>query len=203
MKKLKFLDSNIFQGLTNLNDGFDVESIKYFSEIDFEIVLNRVEKLGLGINGIEPWLNGEFYDVLTYEDFKSVPTDPKWYNQAFKKFRDENLNLLYAATYEIPNHLINEARLYVDLNEMIDSNLVLLSQTDNKEDSDGKIVKLKEGLKVKIYMDAIDEFGEPDNLIGEGVVELNTFGEKYSWTSAAKWNCRINDKGMYHESEEK
>jgi len=49
-----FLDKNIFQGLNNLNNGFDSQLIKYFSELEFEIVLKRVEKLGLGIYGIEP-----------------------------------------------------------------------------------------------------------------------------------------------------
>ena len=54
LKKEEFLKSKIFFGLENLNNGFDSESIYYFSESDFEIVLNRVEKNGIGIYGIEP-----------------------------------------------------------------------------------------------------------------------------------------------------
>lgn len=48
-KKLKFLENYIFKGLTNLNDGFDVPTIYYFSKDDFDIVLKRVEKREVGI----------------------------------------------------------------------------------------------------------------------------------------------------------
>lgn len=32
-KELRYLDENVFDGLTNLNDGFDSPKIKYFSGI--------------------------------------------------------------------------------------------------------------------------------------------------------------------------
>ncbi len=44
--KAAFLDKHIFHGLKNLNTGFDADSIKYFSEDDFQIVLKRIEKQG-------------------------------------------------------------------------------------------------------------------------------------------------------------
>ena len=104
--KLQFLEVNIFNELRNLNSGFDSESIKYFSEKDFKIVLNRIQHFNLGISGIEPWLNGEFYNVLVAEDFGSNPFDPNWYNQAFEKLKKENNNLIYAATYVVPTNLL-------------------------------------------------------------------------------------------------
>lgn len=30
MNKIEYLDKNVFYDLTNLNDGFDADSIKYF-----------------------------------------------------------------------------------------------------------------------------------------------------------------------------
>lgn len=48
-----YCDKHVFYGLKNLNDGFDFTSIKYFSEKDFEVVLERVKTLGLGIYGID------------------------------------------------------------------------------------------------------------------------------------------------------
>jgi hypothetical protein len=78
MNKSDYLKTNIFYGLKNLNNAFDVESIYYFSETDFEIVLNRIQKKGIIIHGIEPWLNGDFYDVLTYEDFNTTADDTEW-----------------------------------------------------------------------------------------------------------------------------
>ncbi len=77
-KKRDYLKANVFYNLKNMNDGFDAESIYYFSQSDFEIVLNRIEKLGIGISGIEPWLNREFYDVKVVEDYGGVTTDSKW-----------------------------------------------------------------------------------------------------------------------------
>jgi len=41
IKKDAYCDKHLFYGLTNLNDGFDIISIKYFSEKDFEVVLER------------------------------------------------------------------------------------------------------------------------------------------------------------------
>lgn len=100
-EKLEYLKSNVFFGLKNRNDGFDAESIYYFIESDFEIVMDRVEKLEIGIMGIEPWLNNEFYDVKTAEDYGAAPTESKWYRKAFAEFKKENQNLLYSATYKI------------------------------------------------------------------------------------------------------
>ncbi|MEO8532821.1 MAG: hypothetical protein ABI441_03690 [Flavobacterium sp.] len=105
IKKLHVLNEKVFHGLKNLNDGFDSESIKYFSESEFEIVLDRIENLKIGITGIEPWLNGEFFDVMVAEDFNLLATDSKWYRKAFLEFKERNNELLYAASYDIPENM--------------------------------------------------------------------------------------------------
>lgn len=106
LNKEEFLNINIYKGLKNLNNGFDAPSIKYFSEEDFEKVLTRVEKFNLGIYGIEPWKNGEFYDVKGYEEYGTIPTNPKWYKKAFEEFKKSGNKLQYSATYQIPNSLL-------------------------------------------------------------------------------------------------
>ena len=93
---------------------------------------------------------------------------------------------------------MKEARIYVDFNEMIEEDLVLLSKTDFKEDSQGNRVELKEGMKVKLYSDDLSGCSQVDNLIADGVVELNTHP---GWSTEAKWNCRINRAGIYNESQ--
>lgn len=108
IKELAFLDKNIFRGLKNLNNGFDAKSIKYFSESDFEIVLNRVKELGLGIFGIEPWSNGSFYEVSIFEDYTNNSKDSSWYNIAFENFKKEGKGLVYSATYDIPVEILIE-----------------------------------------------------------------------------------------------
>ena len=90
-------------------------------------------------------------------------------------------------------------RLYVDFNEMLDRDLVLLSKDDTKTDSHGSVIHLSEGLPVAIYSDDLDESGKPDNLIAEGIVERNK--DFTGWSSHVKWCCRIDTKGIRHESD--
>lgn len=104
-EKLAYLKANVFTGLQNRNEGMDAEAIHYFSEADFETVINRVEKLGIGILGIEPWLNGDLYGVKVAEDYGGNPNDAKWYRKAFAEFKENSeMPLLYAASYQIPKH---------------------------------------------------------------------------------------------------
>ena len=108
LKEFEYLKTNVFNGLENLNDGFDSESIYYFSESDFEIVLDRVKKNGIAIFGIKPWLNGDFYDVLSFEDYKTVANDSKWYRKAFSEFKSRKKNLMYSASYQVPKEMFTE-----------------------------------------------------------------------------------------------
>lgn len=92
---------------------------------------------------------------------------------------------------------MDNSRLYVDFNERIENDLVLLSQQDIKLDEDGKEVLLFQGKQVDIYMDDTDENGFIDNLVASGIVALNNTG----LFPICKWNCRINANGIQHESE--
>lgn len=93
---------------------------------------------------------------------------------------------------------MKEARLYVDFNEMLEDDLVSLSKKDYKENSEGKLIELKEGLHVKIYSDDLSACNQKDNLVAEGVVEFNAH---IASPKDAKWNCRINRAGIYNESQ--
>jgi hypothetical protein len=88
--------------------------------------------------------------------------------------------------------------LYVDFNEMLEPNLVLLSATDAKTASNGTVVLLSDGLKVSVYMDDTNEHGHPDNLVATGVVEVN---QSTGWGAHVKWCCRIDTNGIRHQSE--
>jgi hypothetical protein len=105
-KEEKYLEKYVFAGLTNINTGFDIPEIRYFSESDFEKILDRVESLGLGIYGIEPWQNGEYFGVVIFEDSGMDPTNPKWYRAAFKQFIDMKEDLQYSASYFIPDSIL-------------------------------------------------------------------------------------------------
>ena len=107
MEKTEFLEKNIFLNLENLNEGSDSDSISYFSEADFTIVLERIEKFGIGIYEIEPRLKGASFDVKLNEDYRKKATDPKWYNRAFFEFKKKQTDLQYSAKYKISDKLLN------------------------------------------------------------------------------------------------
>lgn len=108
MEKSEFLVQNIFKDLKNLNDGYNTEAIHYFSESDFETVLERIKYYGIGIYAIEPWQNGELYDVAGHEDYNKKATDSRWYKNAFIDFKKRQADLHYAATYKVSSKLLNK-----------------------------------------------------------------------------------------------
>ncbi|MGF6604977.1 hypothetical protein P3T23_009733 [Paraburkholderia sp. GAS448] len=87
---------------------------------------------------------------------------------------------------------------YVDFNEMVDEHTVLLSASDSKGDARGITVQLHEGMPVRVYMDDLDENGNVDNLVADGIVEKNT---QPGWAAHVKWCCRIDHNGIKPQSE--
>jgi len=87
---------------------------------------------------------------------------------------------------------------YVDFNEMVESDLVLLSSVDVKRTSDDADIELREGMEIIIYMDDFTDDGRRDNLVAEGVVERNHSSD---WSAHVKWCCRIDLNGIRHQSE--
>ena len=87
---------------------------------------------------------------------------------------------------------------YVDFNELMQKDVVLLSQTDVKKDVRGADVHLVEGLPIAIYSDDVGEDGKPDNLVAEGIVIRNEYTGSYPHV---KWCCRISDPGIRHQSD--
>jgi hypothetical protein len=95
---------------------------------------------------------------------------------------------------------MDRPRLYIDFNEMLESDLYLLSKADIKIDSSGNAITLHEGMRVHVYMDDADASGQPDNVIADGTVERNSMG---GWAAQVKWCCRIDAHGFRHESDER
>lgn len=107
MDQIEFLEKNVFKGLEKRNDGFENENVPFFSESDFETILERVEYFGIAIYSMEPWFNGELYDVITNENLKKKATDPKWYRKAFLTFKSRQPGLSYSATYKVSTKLLS------------------------------------------------------------------------------------------------
>ena len=106
MEQTEFLEQQVFTDLKNLNDGFDKEDIQYFSESDFEIVLQKAEHFGISIYEIKTSLNGEPHKVLEHLDLKKKATDHRWYKKAFLTLKTGQAGLLYSATYKVSKKLL-------------------------------------------------------------------------------------------------
>lgn len=96
--------------------------------------------------------------------------------------------------------IMDKPRIYVDFNEMLDDDIVLLSQNDTKIDSAGNTITFYEGMPVSIYMDDVDSNGNEDNLIAEGIVIKHDLN-KYPWGEHVKWCCRFNRNSWMNESD--
>ena len=106
MEQSEYLEQHIFTDLNNLNDGFDDAANLYFSEEEFERVLERCEYSGISIYKISTWQDGKVYKVSTHEEFNKKATDPRWYKKAFLTLRMSQKGLLYSASYKVSNKLL-------------------------------------------------------------------------------------------------
>jgi hypothetical protein len=97
---------------------------------------------------------------------------------------------------------MNEARIYVDFNEMVTNDIVLLSKGDTKANSCGTPITFYEGMPVSIYSDDVDENGNKDNLIAEGIAVKYDLSN-YSCWKHVKWCCKIDENSIIHESDKK
>lgn len=93
-----------------------------------------------------------------------------------------------------------KARIYVDFNEMIDDTTVLLSAGDSKIDSHGNEIIFFEGMPISIYSEDVNEDGNSDNLVAEGIVIKMDLSQYPKWKHV-KWCCRIKAQGIVHESD--
>lgn len=80
----------------------------------------------------------------------------------------------------------------VDFNELIEKDLILLSKTDEVEDSVGRKITLQVGMPVATYEYNHYENGEKEYLLAEGIAVLNETLQ----SPIAKWCCRINLHGI-------
>lgn len=97
---------------------------------------------------------------------------------------------------------MDKARVYVDLNEMVTDDIVLLSKDDTKANSMGSIITFYEGLPISLYTDDVSNSGETDNLIFEGIAIKYDLKSYPGWWNV-KWCVRIDWNSLMHESDMK
>lgn len=99
-------------------------------------------------------------------------------------------------TIEMIAHRDGKPFLYVDYNELIDDDLVLLSQGDTQNDYFGNAVRLRAGLEVVGYCEDGDEEGR-DDLVSEGVCVCNDT----AYFPYVKWLLKMNSGGIRRVSD--
>jgi len=95
---------------------------------------------------------------------------------------------------------MGKTRIYVDFNEMVTENIVLLSKEDTKIDSDGNLITFYEGMPIIVGCDDVADDETSDNLIAEGIAIQYDLSDIPSWAHV-KWCCKINEKGILHISD--
>ena len=101
----EYLRRHVYTGLTNANEENKTSTTYCFTEAEFEIVLQRVQQLGLGIRRIAIWSNDQLFKAVSPDD-NVKHNDPHWYFNAFEYFQSLGLGLQYSASFEIPYELI-------------------------------------------------------------------------------------------------
>ncbi|QBK04734.1 hypothetical protein DW355_08070 [Hylemonella gracilis] len=91
-------------------------------------------------------------------------------------------------------------RVRVDFNELVDSELFLLSKTDLVESDDGTCLTLQPGMCVIAFEHNAYEDGAHEYLYVHGTVEENDPSINGEWTRSAKWCCRFTGGVLTSES---
>lgn len=86
-------------------------------------------------------------------------------------------------------------RIYVDFNEMLDKDLVLLAPKYSRTNSSGQEIHFREGMPVHIFSDDVEPHDSV--LIADGKVERNVDA---GWSAHVRWCCRIDAAGIREES---
>lgn len=100
-------------------------------------------------------------------------------------------------TIDMITSRFNKSFLYIDYNERIDDNLVLLAQGENKSDYFGVQVRLHEGLEVVGYCEDADMDGKRDDLVSGGVC----VGNDTEYFRHVKWLLKIDSGGIRRVSD--
>lgn len=90
---------------------------------------------------------------------------------------------------------MDKARVYVDFNELVENNIVLLSKDDWKTDSNGEQVCFEEGMPISLYSDSAEDI----YLLAEGTVIKYDLQDFQSWKHV-KWCCRFEINGLLSKS---
>lgn len=80
---------------------------------------------------------------------------------------------------------MSKPKVYVDFHNADSQGRLRLNCIGTVEDLSQKQVELREGLPLTLYSDDVDERGQPDELLVDGVVSFSD--EEHCWVAAIDW----------------
>jgi len=95
----EFVEKHLYQGLTNLNDGFDSPCNYYFSKEDFTILLQRLDRFGIRVHAIEPFPDKKFGGIADPWGYSHGPDLPPWHWRAFEDFQAQGIDSYFCAYF--------------------------------------------------------------------------------------------------------
>ena len=87
---------------------------------------------------------------------------------------------------------LDRPRIEVDFNDLVAADLVLIAADDYRVDSGGQRIEMREGLRVYLYCEDVNDDDQPSFLLASGTVERN---QATDWSAKGKWRCRIRRVG--------
>ena len=91
---------------------------------------------------------------------------------------------------------LEKPRIRVDFNDLVQRDLILVSQFHEVLDATGNKIELTEGLEVSVYEFNHYQGGRDETIFAEGVIELVGARKVVPSNANAKWYCRINENGV-------
>ena len=76
--------------------------------------------------------------------------------------------------------------------------VLCLSHEETCVDEEGKIVTLREGMKITAFDEDADSLGHSDNILASGTVERSP---EWLRCRGSRWILRIDENGVRHESD--
>jgi hypothetical protein len=101
-REKKLLRELLFAGLRDRNTGFDAAAIAHFSPADFSVVIDRCERLGIAMHGIEVFNSN--HNLRHVEICPEGATDLKWAREELQPYLGHP-RFTVSATYDLTNVL--------------------------------------------------------------------------------------------------
>ncbi len=108
-KKVRLYASKYLQqGLPTARQYLNDSGMRFYHADHFDVILKRVQEQRVGINGMEVWKNGEYYDVRVFEPvWGNDEYDSTWYMAAYRELRIPESAYMYMCTFKLsPDRLV-------------------------------------------------------------------------------------------------